>query len=56
MKIKNILMFSGAILLTSVILVSCGTDDNYDFPGIDHERVYFDKKLGFTAGPRNCSY
>lgn len=50
MKIKNILMFCGAILLTSVILVSCGSDDNYDFPGIDHERVYFDKSNILAVG------
>lgn len=37
---KNIYLFAGALALCSVGFVSCDDDDEYDFPGDSHNRVY----------------
>ncbi|MBP5277886.1 MAG: DUF1735 domain-containing protein [Prevotella sp.] len=40
MKLKNIYMFCGAVLLGTLALTSCSEDKIYDFDGIDYQRVF----------------
>lgn len=40
MKIKNIFMFCGALLLGATALTSCSEDETYDFDGVEGSRVY----------------
>jgi hypothetical protein len=41
MKIKNILMLCGGLLVTTALLSACSSDTTYDFPGDAYSRVYF---------------
>lgn len=51
MKALNKFMLCGSLLLGAVSLTGCSdSDDNYDFDGIDHERVFFANTNNMETG------